>query len=66
MTRPKRWYLDGAEGENGGIILCNSEGSYKKPNASAPLGVISMVSVATDENKGRFSRDEAVLVSNYS
>ena len=62
MTRPKRWYLDGAEEENG-IILCNSDGPYKKPNAGSPLGVVSMVSVATDENKGRFSKEEAVLVS---
>ena len=62
MTRPKRWYLDGSEEENG-LILCNSDGPYKKPNASAPLGIVLMVSVATEENKGRFSKEEAVLVS---
>ena len=63
MTRPKRWYLDGSDEEENGMILCNSDGPYKKPNASAPLGIVLMVSVATEENKEKFSKEEAVLVS---
>ena len=54
--------MDAVEDEDG-IVLHNSDGPYRKPNASSPLGAISIVSVATEENKGRFSEDEAVLVS---
>ena len=62
MTRPKKWYLDGAEEEDG-IVLRTSDGLAKKPNANSPLGVILMVSVASEEERGKFSQDEAVYVS---
>lgn len=62
MTRPKKWYLDGAEEEDG-IVLRTSGGLVKKPNANSPLGVIMKVSVASEQDRGKFSEDEAVYVS---
>ena len=57
MPRPKKWYLDeeaisevefdsGASPTQWGIVLKNSEGLLKKPNASQPLGRINSVSTS--------------------
>lgn len=55
MTRPKKWYLqladkgtDHQESSNEGayqnVVLVNSEGLMKKPNAREPLGNVENVS----------------------
>ena len=57
MTRPKKWYLDeesiseadpegAATPTRRGIVLKNSEGLLKKPNAIQPLGRINSVSTS--------------------
>ena len=64
MTRPKKWHLD-VSGEDAGIILKNTNGPLKKPNATCALGEILKVTVATGESKGKLTEDEALLVSIY-
>lgn len=64
MTRPKKWYLDEettseVESDSGassstqrGIVLKNSEGLIKKPNATQPLGRINSVSTSDSAADG--------------
>lgn len=60
MTRPKKWFMDESDGPEKGVVLKNSDGLLKKPNASQPLGRISCVTVA-DADSSKYP--ESVLVS---
>ena len=65
MTRPKKWFLNRDDGA-GGIIVTTSDGPLRKANSSKPLGRILGVSTPTEEQAGRYTVDESVLVSSFS
>ena len=46
MTRPKRWFL--VQDTDSTIVIKNTEGLIKKPNASRPLGKVVEVSGDTE------------------
>ena len=45
MTRSKRWFLAAAEDDDKALVIKNSDGLVKKPNAIRPLGKIITVSM---------------------
>ena len=62
MTRPKKWFLERDE-DTGGVIVKTSEGPVRKANATKPLGQILCVGLPTEEQAGKYSIDESIVVS---
>ena len=62
MTRPKKWFLE-KEGER--VELACSDGLLKKPNANQTLGNICSISVPSEDSCGKYSVNEALMVSHY-
>ena len=62
---PKKWFLERDEGASGvsTVIIKNSEGPLRKPNATKPLGNILSVTVPTKDQAGKYTVEEALVVS---